>query len=317
MNRRQIEALRGPKNILNPWKPYAYLYEEEPGEDLALVPTATIFLTNRECPYRCVFCDLWKNTLDARVPAGAIPAQIEFALTSLAESPSQPSTQSPLSQIKLYNAGSFFDPNAIPPEDYAAIAELLQPFKRVIVECHPAFVGNRCFEFMDMLPGRLEVAMGLETANPEVLGRLNKGMTLDSFMKAADDLSEKAISLRTFILLKPPHLNESEAVEWAFRSLDFAFDCGSKVCSVIPTRAGNGAMDTLQQSGEFAPPRLQSLEVVIEYGLGKRLGRVFADLWDVERFHSCDCSPARSERLALMNRTQQHQPPIHCDRGCG
>ena len=161
MNRREIEALRGPKNVLDPWKPYAYLYEEELGEDLVPVPTATIFLTNRECPYRCVFCDLWKNTLDDRVPLGAIDHQIRGVVREL------PAVR----QVKLYNAGSFFDPNAIPPEDYPAIASLLAPYERVIVERHPGFVDERCFEFNNLLPGRLEVAMGLETANPEVLAR--------------------------------------------------------------------------------------------------------------------------------------------------
>ena len=82
------------------------------------------------------------------------------------------------SHLKLYNAGSFFDPRAIPPEEYPAIARLAAPFRRTIVECHPALVGPRCLAFRDLLSGRLEVAMGLETAHPEVLERLNKRMTL-------------------------------------------------------------------------------------------------------------------------------------------
>jgi uncharacterized Fe-S cluster-containing MiaB family protein len=78
----------------------------------AVVPVATIFLTNRECPWRCLMCDLWRNTLVDSVPAGAIPEQIEFALRQLP----------PARHIKLYNSGSFFDRRAIPPEDFPAIA---------------------------------------------------------------------------------------------------------------------------------------------------------------------------------------------------
>jgi len=40
--------------------------------------------------------------------------------------------------------------------------------------------------------------------------------------------------------------------------------------------------------------------------------RVFADLWDAERFFSCDCSPARAKRLAAMNRDQRVQEPVAC-----
>ena len=75
---RWIAAQRGPKNVLDPRIPYASLWEEEIGASGELVPTATLFLTNRECPYRCLMCDLWKNTLDSRVPVRAIPAQIAF-----------------------------------------------------------------------------------------------------------------------------------------------------------------------------------------------------------------------------------------------
>ena len=79
-----IVSQRGPKNRLDPGRPYAFLWEEEVGADGRMVPTATMFLTNRECPYRCLMCDLWKNTLDARVPSGAIAAQIRYALATSA-----------------------------------------------------------------------------------------------------------------------------------------------------------------------------------------------------------------------------------------
>lgn len=68
---------------------------------------------------------------------------------------------------------------------------------------------------------------------------------------------------------------------------------------------------------EFVPPSLEALESVIEYGLSGTSNRtsptrVFADLWDIERFYSCACSPARAARLAGMNRTQRVAEPIQC-----
>src|SRR5262249_9622205 len=149
------------------------------------------------------------------------------------------------SHLKLYNAGSFFDPSAIPTEEYAAVAQLSKSFRRTIVECHPALVGPRCLPFKDMLGRRLEVAMGLQTVHPKVLERLNKHMTLEQLRRADRFLTGEEIRLRVFILVRPPWLSEEEGVEWAKRSLDFAFDCGTSVCSLIPTRAGNGAMEAL------------------------------------------------------------------------
>jgi hypothetical protein len=73
-------------------------------------------------------------------------------------------------------------------------------------------------------------------------------------------------------------------------------------------------MERLAERGEFAPPRLESLEAVLEYGLALRRGRVFADLWDVEKFYPCPrCGPARAVRLLAMNRTQAVPPPVACD----
>jgi radical SAM enzyme (TIGR01210 family) len=254
-------------------------------------------------------CDLWRNTLEETVPPGAIAEQVEFALRELG--PLDPSR----SALKLYNAGSFFDPRAIPPDEYPAIARQARPFRRMIVEAHPALIGHRCLEFRDLLEGRLEVAMGLETVHPKVLDRLNKRMTLDQFRRAAEILAREGIDLRVFILVRPPWLSESEGLEWAKRSLDFAFDCGAAVCSLIPTRTGNGAMEALAETGVFAPPLIESLEAALEYGLSLRSGRVFADLWDIESFARCpDCSTARIGRIRVLNASQSVLEPVGCTR---
>jgi len=295
---------RAAKPILDPRRAYAAIWEEERDANGALAPTAVVFLTNKECPFRCVMCDLWVNTLDATVPRGAIATQIRAALSDLPAA----------NQIKLYNAGSFFDPAAIPPDDDDAIAKVVQGFERVIVEAHPAFLAgayrDRCLRFRDAIGGQLEVAIGLETSHPEVLARLNKKMTLETFRRATDFLREHEIALRVFILLSPPFMPHGEEVEWARRSLDVAVECGAAVSVVIPTRGGNGAMEAIGDS--FRPPRLDWLESSIEYGIGLGGMRVFADVWNLERFSDCACSAARAARLAVMNREQRVPPPVVC-----
>jgi len=296
---------RGPKHLVQADRAYAAIWEEEPDATGGLVPTAVVFLTNRECPFRCVMCDLWTNTLDVTVERRQIPLQIRDALASL------PSAR----QVKLYNAGSFFDPQAIPAEDDDEIAAVVASFERVIVEAHPAFLagacGDRCLRFRDRLRGRLEVAIGLETANEDVLARLNKRMTLDSFRRAADFLRRHDIALRAFILSSPPFMPRDQDVEWACRSIDEAVACGATACSIIPTRGGNGAIEALGDA--FSRPRLAALEQVVEYGLTRSDVRVFADLWERERFFDCECSPLRAARLKNMNREQQVPPRVNCD----
>jgi radical SAM enzyme (TIGR01210 family) len=288
---------------LDPLRPWAFFVEDECSKAGTVLPVATVFLTNRECPWRCLMCDLWKNTLAETVPTGAIPAQIDYALARLPDA----------RQIKLYNSGSFFDPRAIPVEDFRAIADRVKSFERVIVENHPALIGESCLRFRDMLQAPLEVAMGLETVHPEILPRLNKRMSLPQFADASNFLRGNAIDLRVFILVKPPFMEEGEAVEWAARSIDFAFDCGATAITLIPTRGGNGAMDDLAKNGEFAPPRLSTLEAAFVYGLSLNRGRVFADLWDVHQGAACPlCYNESVERLRAMNLAQTILPPAPC-----
>jgi radical SAM enzyme (TIGR01210 family) len=253
-------------------------------------------------------CDLWQNTLEETVPAGAIPDQIRKALASLP----------PARRLKLYNSGSFFDSKAIPTEDHAAIAEIASSFERVVVESHPALVGDACFRFANLLgDNRLEVALGLETAHPDVLARLNKGMTAEDFGRAARRLVARGIAARAFVLVGLPFLSPDESRAWCRKSLMFAFDAGARVVSLIPTRAGNGALDALADSGDFAPPTLSLLEACLSDGIGLARGHVFADLWDLERLADCQaCFPKRVERLRRMNLTQDAAPPVPC-ASCG
>lgn len=301
---RWVLAQRGPRNSVSVTRPYASLVELERAESGEAVPVATVFLTNRECPWRCLMCDLWKNTLTETVPVGAIPKQIGYALATLA----------PARQIKLYNSGSFFDPRAIPPADHAEIARRTRAFERVIVECHPSLIGEAAVRFRDMLDGRLEVAMGLETVHPRILPRLNKRMTLEQFARAANFLQLNQIALRVFVLVKPPFMPEAEAVEWTLRSAEFAFDCGASVVSLIPTRSGNGAMEALAARGEFSPPALTTFEMAADQVLSKQRGRVFADTWDLKRFSNCPaCFPERRARLERLNLSQAPEPAVRCE----
>ena len=206
------------------------------------------------------------------------------SISRLAKTERECSDLTELQQIKLYNAGSFFDAQAIPEDEEAVISKRLAKFSRVIVESHPALIGDRCLRFRDRLNGQLEIALGLETVHPEALVKLNKRVSLEQFRDAADFITRHEIALRTFVLLQPPFIPVDESVEWAKRSIDFSQDCGATVTALIPTRTGNGAMDRLAAVGQFIEPTLVQLEDTMDYGVGQARGRVFADLWDLERF---------------------------------
>ena len=316
--RRQRDAFvlshRSRRPTLDPWRHQGAIVEPERAADGRIVTTATVFLTGRECPWRCVMCDLWQHTIADDTPRAAIPAQIIDAMAMLAAGGEPPAV------LKLYNAGSFFDNRAVPPADDDAIVSALSGVRDVVVESHPALVRDRTWRMNDAL-GRhgvqLEVAMGLETLHAGALDALNKGMTADAFAHVARQLAAHGIRLRAFVLIHPPFVPGAERLAWLERSVDFAFDCGASVVSLIPTRSTTGAMTALAAEGSFTAPRLLDVEAAALVGLSRARGRVFVDLWDLAQFATCRaCAEPRRDRLHRLN-LEQHAPPVLTCSACG
>ncbi|HLE84591.1 MAG TPA: radical SAM protein [Thermoanaerobaculia bacterium] len=330
---RAVRALRAPKEPRDPWAPPPALLEEErlPGGG-GTATALTVFLTGAECPFTCVFCDLWRHTLDGPTPPGALAAQLEAALAA------HPGLDLPATVVKLYNASNFFDDRAVPPADRRALARRLAGARRVVVECHPRLVGAACFDFARELGGRsdarsdraaggagLEVALGLETIHPGAFPRLGKGMELANFGSAAARLREGGIAVRAFVQVGLPFIPPGEAVDWAVASVAHALAAGAGQVALILTRGGNGALELLAERGDFTPPTLADLEQALERslrlpgaGAGTHPGAVVtADLWDLERLARCkSCLPARRERLRRMNLTGEPAPAAACP-DCG
>ena len=266
---------RPPRRLHDPWRAQGLLVEDERAADQTVARVATLFLTGRECPWRCAMCDLWQHTTESDTPPGAIAAQIEAARRAISAS------RDPVSQMKLYNAGSFFDPRAVPESDYDAVAASLAGLTRIIVESSSVARGRRGpARFLEALhrhqpagmpPPALEVAMGLETAHPDALEQLNKQMTVDDFLVAAGRLRSLGVALRVFLLVSPPFVPGHRAGRLA-AALDRrrAATPDASAISLIPTRPGNGALDALEKEGLFRPPRLRDLERSLAHRSGSR-----------------------------------------------
>ncbi len=307
-----ILAQRPPRaEKVDPEAPHGVFLEQERLASGDVASSGVVLIANRECPWRCLMCDLWKGTTPETVPEGAVTRQVERAVQEWRNLGALPE------QVKLYNSGSFFDPGAIPAADYAPIAQRVSFARHVVVESHPLLVGDRARSLRDLLSGSLEVAMGLETAHPEVLAKLNKGFDLRQFSRAAEFLANEGIALRVFLLVNPPFLGGASGLEWVVKSAEHAFGCGATAVTLIPTRVGNGALERLRESGEFEPPMLEDLEATQTAVLALGRGRAFADTWGLEAFSSCPkCFAERRDRLERINLAQRNEPPVRCS-ACG
>ena len=277
---RFIVDLRTQRPAHDPWRFQDLALEDEVTERGDAARVGTIFLTGRECRWRCAMCDLWRFTTHGDTPAGASPAQIAAARQIWRDN------GEPVARIKLYNASNFFDPRSVPEADYEAIADELWGTDRVIVESHPSLISRRVEMFRSRLREQsLEVAMGLETVHPVALDALNKRMTTDDFARAAAWLRERDISVRTFVLIYPPFIPMDEQDDWLIRSVEFAESCGASVISLVPTRGGNGAMEALARQGLFRPPTAGDVQRAFELVMRsreRRATRIFLDPWSAD-----------------------------------
>lgn len=312
-DRREIRVARGPKEAVDPKKTLAQWDEFEMAFPGVVAPTRVLLLAGSECRFTCTMCDLWRHTLDHATTTGDIVIQIEQALHSPFNLPkTSPSNTTILQErwIKLYNSSNFFDPFNVPTEDLVPIAKLLPEFSRIIVENHPRLLHDTIPKFRDLLNGKLEIAMGLETADPATLKWLNKGMVLDDFKIATTQLQQWNIDARVFLLLGLPGKTFSESLHSCLEAIELASSLGVRHCSVIPMRTQHGVMAKLSNDHWVADITAQDLEEALSLMLGRYSAIVTVDLWDWDRLPGhCDiCRQVRKDRLAAMCYQQRSLP---------
>ncbi|MEM7201939.1 MAG: radical SAM protein [Planctomycetota bacterium] len=304
-----VRAARPRKPPVDVWRPHAVLDETERRPGGGHARCRTVFAAGAECPFSCVFCDLWRYTSDAATPPGAIPRQLQQALAGAVEAG--------IDTVKLYNASNFFEPRAVPTEDHAAIAAAAAPFGRLIVESHPRLVdARRAARFAARLTGTLEIAMGLETVHPVALPRLGKQITVETFARAAAGCVQHGIAVRAFVLIGAPFVPHHEDLIWVQRSVHCALDAGATHVTLIPVRSSPGAMTTLAVAGDFAAPTLRHVEAAFEAALALQDQRnvVSIDVWDLEQHAHCrHCGAARIARLRQMEALGHSLPPVDCE----
>ena len=304
-----IRAARPAKPVHYAWAPLGHRWDVERGMLVEERQVLTVFLAGAECPFTCLFCDLWQHTLRGRTPEGALPQQLATALEEGGRVPEA-------AAIKLYNASNFFDRRAVPPADLGHIAEACSVFARVTVESHPKLLGERCEAFARSLSGRLEVAMGLETVHPDVFPRLKDGMSISDFDAAIDWAGGHGIGVRAFVLVGLPWVPADEFAEWAARSAAHAAQAGAARVSLIPLRVDGGALARLARSGDLDDVSISHLESGLALSLEALRATeciVEADLWDAGRFADCQrCAEKRIGRLARMNASQRVEPAVEC-----
>jgi hypothetical protein len=241
-------------------------------------------------------------------------AQVETALARIPGGTSAPV------EMDFYNSGSYFNPEEVPEPAQPAMLALAAARPEVaslLVETRPEYVTSANLErAVAACRGKpLEVGIGLESANPDILSRrIQKGYTWEQFAAAARLIAGAGAGLLVYILLKPIHTGEGEAIEDSVETARMVFALGRELKA--PTRvalepcfvASQTPLFRAFEQGQYRPPWLWSVvEVVSRIA---PLGPVLVGLSDEgmnprQRPRNCEhCTGSFRAALAAFNRSQ-------------
>jgi radical SAM enzyme (TIGR01210 family) len=163
--------------------------------------------------------------------------------------------------VKIYTSGSFLDENEIPAAVRQRIFREFSGCERILFESRPEFIKS---EILKTLPNNVTIALGLESSDPDVLNTsINKGFTPEDSRTAGILIKKAGLKVRTYLLLKPPFLTESAAIEDTINSAIFADEFSDEI-SVNPLNVQRGTYaERLWRAGDFRPPWIWSLTEVL------------------------------------------------------
>lgn len=122
--------------------------------------------------------------------------------------------------VKLFTSGSFLDTNEVPTDVRNYILNKLSDVPKVIVETRPEFVTDEVCEDISKILHGAEVAIGLETSNDLIRNNcINKGFNFNDFIEASRLASSYNLTVKAYLLLKPPMLTEKQALDDAIMSI--------------------------------------------------------------------------------------------------
>lgn len=172
----------------------------------------TIILSSGKCSWgKCAFCG-W-GRLYSESNLGELRERVRRELVMGTDT------------VKIFASGSFLDDQQFPPEFRRWVTDQCQQagVKELIVESRPEFItAERLADFTGF---KLTVAIGLETADPELLKRLNKGFTLSDVESAVKILRQNKCGVRFYLLVNPPLVDDIQkeidlSAEYALRLAD-------------------------------------------------------------------------------------------------
>ena len=258
----------------------------------------TIILRTKGCSWAlsesggCSMCGYIQDANIEGVSATQIMNQFDYALNNKITEISQDSESFIL---KIFNSGSFFDDNKISEKARRYIYEKISKLKNIkelVIESRCEYITpEKLLEIREFLDKKhVEVAIGLETVDDYIRNNyINKGILFNDFKDALKRCQEYGIGVRSYLLFKPPFLNEQAAIDDCSQSLKKLINLKVNSISINPMNIQRKTLvENLWFQGRYRPPWFYSLFKCLKISLKQT---------DLEHMRIlCDPSGAGSKR---------------------
>lgn len=254
------EARELRRRIALRWEPgdlteYTKCWSEEDVLDNQPCRAFVVILKTRGCTWAlaggCTMCGYANDSAWTKVSEEQLVAQFQRAWTRYQGE----------ALVKIYTSGSFLDRFEVMPGAQKAILATIGPkARKVAFESLPGFVTDEALAPLSGICQKLEVGIGVESANPRVLrDSINKGHGFETFPLAAEACKRHGVSVKAYLMCKPPFLKESDALVDATHTIIQAAP-HSQMISLNPTNVqANTIVDALYKRGSYRPPWLWTI----------------------------------------------------------
>ncbi len=199
--------------------------------------TKTMVLESGGCAWgKCIFCGYSKKPSEP--DALKLKAKIDREMLD-----------ADYEHLKLFTSGSFFDDKQFPKSFREHLAKKCEQkrVKKLTLESLPQFVTKENLEPFQKL--EVEVAIGLETADDELRHKIRKNFSSDQFVSAANTIHNQNQSLRTYLLVNLPFVNDHK--KQLKQSFEFAEDYSDSLVLINLLPHSNSELFKMWLAGEW------------------------------------------------------------------
>ncbi len=171
--------------------------------------------------------------------------------------------------VKIFTSGSFLDDGEIAPDTRKEILSRLgadRRVKKVIAETRPEYVTHEKLS-KAAVGKKFEIAIGLETSNDMIRKDcINKGFTFSDFVRACTVAREENVTVKAYLLLKPPFLSEGVAINDIIDSINDTAQYAETISINLCNVQKGTLVDEMFYWGDYRPPWLWSAVEVLKKG---------------------------------------------------